>query len=345
MADTGQQLLESVFRTLQVDDAWSEKGERAFNWIAHRLQQRVTAHKPVTDRDFTLYKMTAETTVIEAVTASAAEVNKALSQLNRFAFGSAYSYDPETQSVSATTSTWVHDETAGWRGKLFDLFSIGQLCFAETEADYLADRCRGVVARRSHPTSGQRVQPDDMLHLVEDFIALGGDPPNRFANPFQFEAVADMAKHTPFLATLGADRDGVALERCFDNWTAVSIITSSLRHRRAGSGLASLIQLPNTLTEEEGYSICAVLNRKEREEGPLTSHFGAWSVDKGPSGAPTLTYRGFYPAVSYQDGLIMDMAMICNARMGWADQQLNGKATRGSAWERLANRLGMGKTE
>ena len=343
MTDPGQQLLEKVFKTLQIDDAWSERGDRCFSWIAYRLQQRVLVHRPVDDDGFTLYKMVAETTVIENVQATAGKVDEVLSDLNRFAFGSAYSYDPQKKSISSTTSTWIHDETAGWRGRLFEMFCMGQLCFAETEADFLAERCGGVVARRVHPVSGLRQYPDDMLNFIEDYFIPGNNAPNRFENPFEFEAVADMAKTNSFLATQGADAHGIALERCFDDWTAISILTSSIKHRRVGVGVTSIIQLPNIITEVEGHLICASLNRNERDAGPLASHFGAWCIDRAPSGRPAVTYKGFYPSLAYQDGLILDLALICNRRMEWADQQINARPTRGNAWERLAQRLGMGK--
>ena len=343
MTDVAQQLLGNVFKTLQIDEAWSIREGRSFSWIAHRLEQKVTAHRPVEDDGFTLYKIVAETLVVEGVQATESEVNAELSELNRLAFGSAYSFDPKNKTIRATTSTWVHDETAGWRGRLFEMFCMGQLCFAETEADFLADRCKGIVARREHPTSGERQLPDDMLHLIEDFFVPGGYAANQFENPFEFEALADTAKITPFLATLGADANGIALERCFGDWTAISILTSSIKHRRVGSGLTTLIQLQNQITEEDGYSICAVLNRKEKEEGSFTPHFGAWCVDKSPNGNPKITYKGFYPSLAYQNGLILDMGMMCSRRMVWADQALNAQPTRGNAWERLAQRLGVGR--
>jgi hypothetical protein len=73
-----------------------------------------------------LYKLKAETVVVDSVTASETTVNQILSELNQHSFGNCYSFDKSESRIYATTSTWIHKETAGWRSNMFDLYAIEQ---------------------------------------------------------------------------------------------------------------------------------------------------------------------------------------------------------------------------
>jgi hypothetical protein len=282
------------------------------------------------------------------VSASEATVDRILSDMNRHAFGNCYSFAPSERRIYATTSTWVHQDTAGWRSNIFSAYVIGQLCLAEAEADYLADKCGGTVARRKHPVSGYRDQPDDMLNVADDVIAPEGQEPSLYSNAFEFEAVADAVKRSERVATLGSSADGIALECSFDDYTAISILSSTYKHRLLGAGLSACLHLPISITPEDGHRIAAMLNRRERDSGPVggQGHIGAWCVDQGPAGGgDAVTYRSFLPNLIYRNGLIMDTSLACIARMLWADQTMNSKPTTESPWKRLAKRFGVGGLE
>ena len=347
MADLGQTLIERVHRKLQVDEHWTTRSDRSFSWIGHRLEQTISADRGLQDGEFTLFKLSAETPVVDSVSASEAVVDHVLSELNRHSFGSCYSFAIAERRIYATTNIWVHLETADWRTNVFDTYAIGQLCVAEAEADYLADKCAGEVAVRSHPQSGYREQADDMLNIVDALFAVKGHEPSPYADEFQFEGVADFAKRTDRIATLGGSGEGIALESSFDNYTAISILTSTSKHRLLGSGLSACLCLPTLITPEDGHRIAAMLNRLERNSGPFggQGHIGAWCVDQTPSGGIAVTYRSFLPNLVYMNGLIMDAAMACATRMRWADMTLNSKPTEESGWIRLAKRFGAADLE
>jgi len=343
--DLGQSLIDHVYKRLQIDEEWSSKANRSFSWIAHRLEQTVSASPGIQEGDFELFRLRAEAVVIEDVRASQATVDCILSDLNRFSFGSCYSFLPAEKRIYATTSTWVHQDTAGWRTDIFDAYAIGQLCFAETEADFLAEKCEGVVAVRAHARSGQRLQPDDMLNAVDAKLALQGIEPCRFKNAFEFESVAEVAMRSENVASLGGSANGLALECSFDDYTAIAILSPNERHRRLGNGLSVRLQLPTPITPVEGYRIAATLNRHERDDGPITTHTGAWCLDVGPMKNLAVTYRSFLPNILYLDGLIMDASTNCIARMKWADRTMNAKPASESVWKRLASRFGVGARE
>lgn len=347
MADLGQSLIEQVHRKLQVDEQWTTRKDRSFSWIGHRLEQTVSTPRPIQDGEFIMFKLCAETVVVDSVSASDSAVDRILSDLNRHSFGNCYSFNPSNRRIYATTSAWVHQDTADWRSNIFGTYAIGQLCFAEAEADFLADKCAGKVALRAHAVSGHRVQPDDMLNVADDVIATKGQEPSLYGNAFEFEAVADAAKSSERVATLGSSAEGIALESSFDDYTAISILSSTYKHRLLGAGLSVRLQLPTSITPEDGHRIAGMLNRRERDSGPLggQGHIGAWCVDRGAAGGHAITYRSFLPNLTYLNGLIMDTSMACIARMRWADQTLNSKPTTESAWKRLTKRFALGGRE
>ncbi|MCC6143322.1 MAG: hypothetical protein IT368_05905 [Candidatus Hydrogenedentes bacterium] len=343
MPDLGEELVEAIFRKLQVDEEWATRAERGFSWIAHRLEQSVWASKPIEDDGYTLFRLCAETVVVDSVSAPEATIDRLLSNLNRHSFGSCYIYDPATRRIFATTSTWVHQEVAGLRFELLHPCIIGQLCFAEAEADFLADKACGTVASRDHGISGRRRNPDDMLNVVGELVVSTGQEASRYQNAFEFDAVADVAKRSESVATLGGSAGGISLECSFASGTAIAILRSTERHRLLGSGLYVTLHLPIPITPEDGYRISAMLNRRERSTdmpgGP--GHLGAWCVHPQPVEGIAVTYRRFLPNFMYAGGLIMDTAIGCIGQMRRVDRIMNFSPTKESPWQHLRRRLGL----
>ena len=301
MLDLGQKTVRQTYDRLQIDNEWSMSDDRSFSWIAHRLEQTVSATREVRDNKFGLFGLKAETPVVENVKADTKVVYAALSDLNRFAFGNCYSFLPEEGRIYSTMAMWIHEDTAEWRSQLFDLYAIGQLCLAETEADYLADRCAGEVAIRTHRTSGRRETQDGMLETLEDIVAPKGYEANQFVNDFEFDAVAEAAKRSPIVATLGSSSDGIALECGFGDYTSLSLVTADKPHRRLGVGLTVRLQVPTEVEMEDGCRIAATLNRHERSAGPVAPHTGAWCVDFTAAGGRAVTYRSFLPNLAFRN--------------------------------------------
>ena len=340
MNDLGHEALSNVFKRLLIDEKWSSRRERSFSWIGSRLAQAITASHPTKDGDFMLTRLVAECVVIESVTASEELVYAVLSQVNKHAIGNCYTYYPSDRCIYSTTSTWIHEETASWRTDIFSAYAIGQLVLAEAEADFLAEKCAGRVAVRQHPSSGFRTDRDDMLNALGDIFIPDGQEKSRFINEFEFKTVEDIARESPFAATIGGDKTGIALETSFANHTSLSLLKSDTKHRLLGSGLVGSTHVPTDITEDGGNRIAAVLNRKEREGATSTKHYGAWCVDMAPSRGIAVTYNFFVPNRLYRSGLIMDAAYGCIGRARWVDLVLNAEVTPPSAWDNLLRRFG-----
>jgi hypothetical protein len=341
VTDLGAEALQSVFEELRIDEAWTTRDERSFSWIGDRLAQTISASKMVEDGEFSLSRLMADCVVVESVNAPEDVILSVLSKINRHAFGSCYSYYPAERQVFATTSVRIHSETARSRTKSFAAYAIGQLAFAEAEADYIAHKLSGRVAARRHPSSGERPDRDDMLNVLTQIFMPRGQASSQFARRCEFEAVAEASEHSPFAATLGASEDGIALETAFADYTTLSMLHAKAKHRLLGSGLVCTVQIPTEITHESGCRIAALLNRQEREEGPSVPHYGAWCVDSAGARTIAVTYRSFVPSVLYGDGLAMDAAFSCVGRARWVDLVLNAVVSPPSAWEQLAGRLGL----
>jgi hypothetical protein len=345
MSDIGTNALEKLFSDFLIDDEWSTREERAFSWIGHRLKQTVTAGKLFDDDGILLSRLTASTVIAREVKASEEDVFRHLARLNRHAIGSAYSYDPGEREISSTAIAYVHDETAAWRPQQFGVFTISQLCIAEGEADYIANKCDGSLAVEAHPTNGFRGVRDDMLSVLDATFARDGSGPSRYRDKFEFEAIAEMTKQTDKLASLGGSESGVAIEIPFGNFTSLAFVATDEPHRRAGSGLVVRLHLPTDATPDEADRISAVLNRAEHSGYSAATHYGAWCWDEWPNVGRAITYKLFGPNAIYRQGMSQDAAFSMAKRAIWVDGFLNAKHSSGSAWDILAERFGVSRGE
>jgi hypothetical protein len=341
VTDLGTEALQSIFAGLFLDEAWTTRDERSFSWIGDRLAQTISASPMVEVEGVSLSRLVADCVVVESVRASDELIVSVLSDLNRHAFGSCYSYYPDERQVLGTTSVRIHSETAEWRTRSFAAYATGQLIVAEAEADYIAHKLSGRVAVRRHPSSGERSNRDDRLNDVTDMFIPEGQAPSKFASRLEFETIAEAVQNSPFAATLGGSEDGIALETTFDEYTALSMLYPRAKHRLLGSGLLCTVQIPTEITHESGCHIAALLNRQEREGGPRAPHYGAWCVDSAGAGNIAVTYRFFVPNGLYRNGVAMDAAVSCVARARWVDLVLNTEMSPPNAWEQLARRFGL----
>ena len=338
MSDIGIDAITRIYTDLMIDDCWAVQEERSFRWIGERLEQHVSASSPFTDDGFLLVRLVAECRVVEAIEASEEVVQACLAQANRHAFGSCYTYLAAERAICATASVFIHEQTSPWRVALFVRYVIGQLILAEAEADFLAAKCSGRVATRQHPTSGTRQQRDDMLNAISNMLVPSGRTPSKFINGFDFDTVLDFARNSPDAASFGASETGIAFETGFGDYTSISILKADDHHRLLGTGLLVLLQIPNRVSLDEGCRIAAMLNRREREGGPIAPHLGAWCVEATPNNDIAVTYRFFIPDILYMDGGTLDAATTSLVRARWVDRIFNPAEPRENAWTQLVTR-------
>jgi hypothetical protein len=341
MESIGRAALEKLHKELLIDELWTIRGDREFSWIGHRLKQTVRGSKSFQDDGITLSRLSATCVVVEGVSAPQADVLRLLSRMNRHAIGSAYTYWPATRSISTDAVAYVHEQTLEWRSSQFGSFTITQLCLAESEADWLAEKTGGTVAVREHPTSGRRIVSDDMLNVLEDAFVADGWRPSLFANQFEMETIADITRHSPRVASMGGSAGGVALEVSFGGDTSLTRIHTEEPHRRLGNGLTVRLNLPISVTPDDADRIAASLNAQEAAGSATTTHYGAWCWDTWPATGLCLAYQAFIPNALYRPGIAQDVAYSFIKRAQWADRVLNQKPSTASVWKTLAKRFGV----
>jgi hypothetical protein len=153
-SDVGVQVLDGIHGKLMVDEEWTTRRQRGFTWIAGRLAQDVMASLPFEDVGVEVVRIRVSTSIVRHVRADNRTVSLGLLPLNRSAHGSAWIYDPASQSISLALAQTVHVDSAPFRTQELATFAILQLATAEMMAPALAEAVDGEVAAASHPISG-----------------------------------------------------------------------------------------------------------------------------------------------------------------------------------------------
>ena len=272
--DLGQRVLEKIHKDLCIDEPWTTRGDRWFSWIGHRLAQRVSAYKPSDDDGIVLSRIEATCVVVADIAAEPSDVVRVLPRINRHAVGSAYTYWPDTHSISADAVAYVHDQTLEWRTNQLGALAILQLWLCETEAAWLAEKTGGRIAVREHPTSGRRLEPDEMLNVLDTQFAADGRKQSLFADKFEMENIAEITRQSTSAASLGGDAGGVTIEVPFGDYTSLIQLNTQEPHRRLGNGLTALLRLPLTVTPDEADLLASMVNAREAAGESKATHYG-----------------------------------------------------------------------
>ena len=336
-SDIGLQALDAVYTLLHIDEEWTTRRPRSFEWIAHRLRQTISASEVFRDGKISLSRLTASCVVVDNVTADDQAVMDFLATLNRHALGSAYAYDPQYRHIKATTCAFVHAETREWRTSQFGTYAMLQLCVAETEADYIAAWAGGRVAEATHPVGGPRHTPDEMLGMLEGGpFAESGRAASAFIDKWEMDTIEHIARNSAFVATLGSRETGLSLEVAFDVETALIVIDASETDRRAGTGLSVRLRLPLELTPQDASRQANALNLTEALGASMATHYGAWSWESWPSSRQsscTLAYQVFIPNALHRTGVAQDCAASFVKRARWMDWGLHGVESAADPWK------------
>ncbi len=280
MTDIGIETLRSIHKMLLIDEPWTVWGERRFSWIGHRLAADVEASEPFMSRGMLVCRLTTTILVVEDVRAAQDMAEAAMADLNQWASNGTFIYLADTLSVRMMFSNIVHSETTGWRPTEHATAHILSLAITEREVDALAERLGGKVAQWSHPLSGPRRTPDELLNVVEQLYAPAGVEPSRFADANEMHGVEEMARATGGIGvTLGRFADGISIEVAFGkaDTTLIDMVTSVI-HPLLGHGLSVLTTTRIVKSYAEACRIANQLNVIQFAPGNVMSALGAWYV-------------------------------------------------------------------
>lgn len=334
--DVGPQFVDYIREMMQVDEQWSLVSARGFRWWGYRLAQTVTADPPRQSNRDSVVRVTSVCDLLVDVP-DKAETYRMLSEVNGCGGLYALVYDSSAGTVRSFLSCIAHQGNP-WLSRVLAFAVTAQIGVAEARADQLASWLSARVARSTHPGSGERREPDDMLGAFDNVPAAP-----EALGAWGYEKVAELGAQI-WLATSGPD--GMTAEMPYEpDAVPVSMLAALGDHRPAGTalltitnntlsvnpgkpslsghGLAYRLRLPTTFEAVAAYRLANDLNQMETEEWTDLHLLGAWSADNGD-----LSYSSFVPDVllpsDEQSAAIVafNLAAPFLARSRWARQAL-----------------------
>jgi hypothetical protein len=215
----------------------------------------------------------------------------------------------------------VHAGTLEWWTPLLATAFVLQLQRAENDADLLGPRLGGRVACAGSPhivKFRRHVRPAPRVAPGPRPVDRRG---NRFANKFEFDAIAEYANRLNAFSA-GATAAGLAIDAPFDRRTALVIVSASSDHPRNGEGLTIFLRLPIFGRFDELARLAAWLNRREAAGEILAHGIGAWTVvEEGET--CLLRHNLFVPKDAWASGLAFQLVRAALEKLGAVNGLLN----------------------
>ena len=296
-------------------------GERGFSRISSRLAQHVEAAPPRLLGGILTTRISSCIPVRQEVRGDAEEIERVLTRLNQSADCYRYVYDAASGAVNSVQCALVHAGTLAWWTPLLATAFALQHQRAEHDADLLQPRLGGRVASAGSPhivKFRRHIRPAPRL--------VSGPQPadrrgNRFANKFEFEAIAEYANRLNAFSA-GATAEGVVIDAPFDGTTALVRVHSDKEHPRTGQGLTVFLLLPIFGRYDELARLAAWLNRREAAGEVLAHGLGAWAVLEDGNES-LLRHHLFVPKGAWAPGLALNLASASLAKLGRINVLLN----------------------
>jgi len=317
MNDHGIQLVQKIFKDMNIDEEWSTETERGFTWWGHQYAQKIWAEQPIEDNGFHVTKINAETELLKYPTRST-ETETLLATEMMKASLSGMIIDSETDRIKLYCSAYVHEENRSWLGKIFSLAAIMQVIEAENKGDILATVLELQSDKSSHLDSGVRNDMDEMLSVVDQAVIPAGREPFHSIGEFEFRRTADMLNNKNLIST--ASETGLSAYMPFGDNSALLWVDIKHEHPDLGKGLLIRLFLPPEkilpLTDIDG-SFIMDLNSMEQNSFPSGHFLGSWC--RGPVGenVQTAVYVTFIPAIVCNSGILFNMCLstLCHGKL------------------------------
>lgn len=325
-SDVGLQMVDKLFELLFIDEVWAVRRSRGFTWWSLGLAQHVEAGPMLVERGMPISRLRIWTEVINDVD-PAADPARWLSLANGRQTLSALTWDPLQGTVAECCTAVIHEENLGWMSRLLSVAAVMQNTAAHSRARGLADLLRGKVAASSHPVSGQRSQPDDMLKAPEQLIATAGKESSRFVGPltqglqatlreqlYLGSAAEDcMTCEVPFTGSTPAMAEiGLGLEPHMPSETCLVQIFSDIEHPDFGHGALVTMRVPKIFPEEQAAAVANRLNLFEATTAMPTHLLGAWCVDPTAEVKTRIAFNAFLPNI-LAGKYLLDNMLLCQA--------------------------------
>jgi hypothetical protein len=309
--EPGLAVLRYLYDNSRVDAQWSVLGERGYTWWADGLAQRAWSEPALDDDGIAVSRVFVETDLVEGVS-DVATATRVVDDMNGVATGSALVVDPEAGTVRSVASMWVHEQTLEVVARSLSVIGAIQVAVAQDQATLLSPAIGGELALSSHPASGVRPEPDEMLGLIA-LVRMNGQPPSLWAGE-QMEFALEQMQRLPAVVLATGDAQGVTIEVPFEQATALIQLDATWTHPQLGAGMMARLSLPR---RGSGPEWATGQNRLELASLTRAHFVGAWI-----GSAPFPVFHSFYPNMLARTGTsAVNIALSMIGRARWVAQE------------------------
>ena len=255
--EPGLAVVRYLYDNSRVDARWSVLQERGYTWWADGLAQRVWSEPAFDDDGIEIYRLFVETDLVRGMPVTEA-ASRAVDELNGLSAGSILVFDEDEATIRSVASMWVHEQSLEWIARSLSVIGAAQVAMAQGQATTLVPMLGGEMALSSHPESGIRPQPDEMLGVLE-LVRMNGREGSLWVGDEMTLALEQMQR-VPAVTLATGDETGVTMEVPFGDATALIQLDTTWEHPDLGSGLVSRLSLPR---EGAGPAWAAQQNRRE----------------------------------------------------------------------------------
>jgi hypothetical protein len=289
---------------LQIDETWRHREADTLTWWAGAQAQRLSI-APRVVHGVSLTTLHIETDVLADVSMTA-DTWLRLSEVNRLATLSAYVADVGSRTVRLHASVSLTEDNWPMARVLALHAAALQVADAHAEAHEMADAFGASPAQSGHPGRGRRVDPDEMLAVVEVYAHRGEGP-----SPFTTEELARLVHLEPRPWIMAANEPAKLLAdlEFAAGRPARLEIDAADTYPALGSGARLRLILP----VEPDVAIAQRLNAGEAAQ-PDAHQLGAWCVDPDRG----LLFNAFIPSAVYMPELLRALVYHTSARNEWA---------------------------
>jgi hypothetical protein len=308
------EIVSAVLEGMQVDAGWMYREGSAVDWWPQRLRQRVEHGHSMQHGRSTFYKIRVTTDCLREVEESK-ELYEYIARYNQDAVLSAMVYHPVTRKLFLASTLHLCGDQPQF-GFQIALHTVAlQVAEAYVLVDgfeikgwpkcFVAGKRRAQVDESAHPTSGRRVDYDEILGVRGPYL-IHGTMPSAFELEW-FEALEGLSQ-TPSVRTTVAENGLTAefpfgagpaipampgVRRPSDARTSLLRLWSSVCHPRFGSGCLVALDIPDMVTDPKAAN---ALNLWELQSAAPMSLTGGWAwTERGCVG-----YRSFFPSFMAQ---------------------------------------------
>jgi hypothetical protein len=329
--DLGTRVVDAVYAGLGVDDEWSVRQERGFEWWPHRSSQRVWSDEPE-------LQPSGETTWLLHSEAACAEVppdyHESMRQVDAVlsAFGRRLSMTAifrTEDGVMLHATVVAHEGNVDWLERVFQVVVLSQARVAMKAATILSAVFGLEPPESEHPSSGQRPEPDQVLG------ALDNPPHAEDWSHAEFGRAADYLTNAGILAM--ADVAGLTAEFPIKPDGPPAILggatvmpTAQAETREDGCQLRLTLRLPSWPRDGDEVQIFPVdLNEMEASGESGTHLAGSWAANEEDPAAPPF-FTSVLPPVLSRPGLLTNLVLATAVRARWVSDFIEPPALMGS---------------